>query len=489
MKILLTDGDYGHCVAAARDLRASGHQVHVLGRSSAPAFFSSAVHKAHVLRSEDLRATQIVDVCRENNLEGVIPVGIESVLAVDSVRSELVGFANFALPPQSSLALSKDKFVLQKLATDLTIPVPLSVLVSSLDDLHRQLAEATLPFVLKSVSHLCPWRPLYVRSEDENMQLLKSNSVNPYFLFGAIQIQQMIEGLGEGFFALYQDGQCVRMMTHERLMEYPPSGGSSWLATSTRKEDIRLMGIALLDALEWHGPAMVEFKRSKDSGTAYLMELNPKLWGSLALSIASGMRVPSDIGRLIAGEQLVPDFSYTSGILFWWPFNSPDALRGGFKALGHGWPMTNLRWFDFAPHLLELIIMLLRFVSQLWLFKDLGRWLGWVRRLGIVTATQRFSGEVLGIPTRKASEVSNFLWVGAKPKLVRRAYLRLVEGRSILSLIESDLQDSGRESRDHLYFSLPEYVEIDPPTLIRLAKTIDDLRAQGKKYLFIVARE
>lgn len=488
MKILLTDGDYGHCVAAARDLRSSGHQVHALGRRTAPASFSNAVHKSHVLKPDDLRAQRILDLCRENNLEGVIPVGIESVLAVDSVRSELSGFTSFAVPPQNALTKSKDKFLLQEFASDLKIPIPSSILVSSLDELNRHLDEATFPFVLKSVSHLCPWRPLYVRTEGQKTELLNSNSANPYFLFGAVQIQRMVDGPGEGFFALYQNGQCVRMMTHERLMEYPPSGGSSWLATSTEKDDIRLMGMSLLDALEWHGPAMVEFKRSKDAGTPYLMELNPKLWGSLALSIASGMRVPADIARLIAGERLVPDFSYTSGILFWWPFNSPEALFGGFKALSHGQPKTNLRWFDFAPHLVELITMLLRVGSQLFILRDLGRWLGWVLRLGSRAAAERFSGEVLGIPTRKASEVSKFLWVGAKPKLVGRAYLRYVERRSILSLLERDPRESDHKLRNHIHFPLPEYVDIDPSTLIRLAETMEDIRAQGKR-VFVHCRE
>lgn len=488
MKILLTDGDYGHCVAAARDLHSTGHEVHALGKRFAPASFSRAVHKAHVLKPEESRAQRLLDLCGENNLQGVIPVGIESVLAVDSVRSELSGVTSFAVPPHDSLAKSKDKFQLQGLASDLKIPVPQSILVSSLNELNHQILAVGFPFVVKSVSHLCPWRPLYVRTEEQKRDFLKSNSANPYFLFGQVQIQRLIEGTGEGFFALYQDGQCVRMMAHERLMEYPPSGGSSWLASSTAKEDIRRMGMSLLDALEWHGPAMVEFKRSKDAGTPYLMELNPKLWGSLALSISSGMRVPSDIAQLIAGERLVPDFSYTSGILFWWPFNSPGALFGAFKALSHGRPRTNLRLFDFAPNLVELVMMLLRAGSQLFILKDLGRWLGWVLRLGGRAAAERFTGEVLGIPTRRASEVSEFLWVGAEPKMVGRAYLRHVQRRSILSLLERVPRKSEQKSRDHIHFPIPEYVDIDASTLVRLAETIDNFRDEGKR-IFIHCRE
>ena len=248
------------------------------------------------------------------------------------------------------------------------------------------------------------------------------------------------------------------------------------------------MGMSLLDSLEWHGPAMVEFKRSEDDGTPYLMELNPKLWGSLALSIASGMRVPSDIARLIEGDNLVPDISHTSAILFWWPFNSPGALFGGLKALSHGRPRTNLKFFDFGPHLVELITMVLRAGIQLFILRDVGRWLGWFLRLGRRGAAERFSGEVLGIPTRKACEVSNFLWVGAKPKMVGRAYLMYVQRRSILSLVERDPRESEQKSWDHTYVPLPEYVAIDPSTLVGLAQTIENIRAEGKR-LFVHCRE
>lgn len=488
MKILLTDSNYGHTVAAARDLRASGNGVHVLGRRFAPASLSRAVQRAHVLNSEDSRAKQIVDVCRGNNLQGVIPVGIESVLAVDSVRAELSGSTNFVIPPHSSLQLSKDKFLLQEFARGLAIPVPSSVLVSSLDELHFQLERTSFPFVLKSVSHLCPRKPLYVKSEYDKMQLLRTNSANPYFLYGAIQIQQMVEGPGEGFFALYQHGECVRLMTHERLMEYPASGGSSWLATSTAREDIRMMGTMLLDALQWHGPAMVEFKRGSDSGTPYLMELNPKLWGSLALSISSGVRVPSDIGRMIAGERLVPDFSYTSGIVFWWPLNSSGALLGGFKALSYGPLRTNLRWLDLGPHFVEIAMLFRRCVAKLPLLREFFRWMGWVRRLGITTATQRFIGEVLGVPTRKSCEITGFIWVGAKPKRLGRLYLRLVENRVIVSLVEGSAEVPGPAERGHLHFPLPEYVEIDVSVLVRLTNTFNELEARGKK-LFVHCRE
>ena len=42
----------------------------------------------------------------------------------------------------------------------------------------------------------------------------------------------------------------------------------------------------LLDSLNWNGPAMVEFKLDQNLNEYKLIEINPKLWGSLDLTIS-----------------------------------------------------------------------------------------------------------------------------------------------------------------------------------------------------------
>ena len=48
----------------------------------------------------------------------------------------------------------------------------------------------------------------------------------------------------------------------------------------------------LLDAVHWHGVAMVEF-RETPQGEFYLMEVNTRFWGSLQLAIDSGVDFPA----------------------------------------------------------------------------------------------------------------------------------------------------------------------------------------------------
>ena len=89
---------------------------------------------------------------------------------------------------------------------------------------------------------------------------------------------------------------------HRRVRENPPTGGASVCAVSIYDGKLLDYGRRLLDALNWHGVAMVEFKRDRLSGELYLMEINPKLWGSHDLAIASGMDFSSALVDMSMGS-------------------------------------------------------------------------------------------------------------------------------------------------------------------------------------------
>lgn len=74
------------------------------------------------------------------------------------------------------------------------------------------------------------------------------------------------------------------------------------------------MAIRLLRELNWYGLAMVEFKVDPRDGVPKLMEINPKLWGSLNLAIASGVDFPALLYRLAVDGDVRPVFDYQVGV-------------------------------------------------------------------------------------------------------------------------------------------------------------------------------
>jgi predicted ATP-grasp superfamily ATP-dependent carboligase len=130
-----------------------------------------------------------------------------------------------------------------------------------------------------------------------------------------------------GVFACYDNGQPIAVFSHKRIREKPPSGGVSVLRESVPVDPLAAKyALALLDALSWHGVAMVEFKMDEHDGGFKLMEINGRFWGSLQLAIDSGVDFPLLIGQILAGIPASRIASYKTGIRSRWLWGDIDGL-------------------------------------------------------------------------------------------------------------------------------------------------------------------
>lgn len=105
-----------------------------------------------------------------------------------------------------------------------------------------------------------------------------------------------------GFFALYDEGDPITTFQHRQVRGWNYSGGPSAYRESVDIPALETAGRALLDGLEWHGLAMVEFLRDEDSGEFKLMEVNPRFWSSLPFTVRTGANFPYYFWLLACGE-------------------------------------------------------------------------------------------------------------------------------------------------------------------------------------------
>ena len=100
-------------------------------------------------------------------------------------------------------------------------------------------------------------------------------------------VQQYCPGYGLGQMLHMANDAATLRFQHRRLREFPPSGGvSSLCASIPLNEHAAQMARseALLAALDWEGPAMVEYRFDPATGIYWLMEVNGRLWGSVPLA-------------------------------------------------------------------------------------------------------------------------------------------------------------------------------------------------------------
>lgn len=97
---------------------------------------------------------------------------------------------------------------------------------------------------------------------------------------------------------------------------YPIYGGVGAVNVTTHDKKLAELARRLLEEIKWHGPAQVEFKFDERDKTYKLIELNPKLWGTLDLSIRVGFNFPAMIRDILLGERFIPPDHYPEGVRY-----------------------------------------------------------------------------------------------------------------------------------------------------------------------------
>ena len=222
-----------------------------------------------------------------------------------------------------------NKANLVSLARELNIPIPNTTYCE--DGTKFDYSQiASYPIVLKpSLSHIWledRWLSTSVhiaKDRNEVQQLLEEKE---YLREHPFLLQEFIPGHGEGIFTLYNRGQAITFFAHERLREKPPRGGVSVLSQSRACDPDQLnYSKLLLDHTVWHGVAMVEFRVTPE-GKPYLMEVNTRFWGSLQLSIDSGVDFPDLLHRVTIGESAEEVKDYIIGQKLRWLLGDFDSL-------------------------------------------------------------------------------------------------------------------------------------------------------------------
>ena len=359
----MTDGEFKHTLGIVRSLAERGHEVHLLARSGrAPAAHSRAVSETHFGPAPRDSGFEEWLTSRLEALTPVslVPVGSGSMAAVHRLRGRLPDGVRVALPPPNSFETANEKARTALMARAVGVRTPDERLVSNETEARLAVEAFGVPLVLKSAREEGRKVLRYVRSEAE---LAPAFAAVRALTGGALLAQRYVTGDGFGFSALYWEGRRVRHCMHRRVREWPPSGGTSACAESLPDApELERSGTALLDSLQWHGVAMVEFKGSLEPGGLSLMEVNAKFWGSHDLALAAGVDFPGDLVALLEGDALEPQapgravrFSWPLGGDLWHglfrPADLPAVLADALSpAVAH-----NFRADDPLPHLFELM--------------------------------------------------------------------------------------------------------------------------------------
>ncbi len=346
MKLFLTDADYKHTLGAIRRLAARGVDV-VAGATSwrAQGLYSRYCSQRVITpppSSEIAFTVFLVDYMRQNPVDALLPIGYAASRTVSKYLPQFEEATRTAVASYDAMQIASEKDRTYQFAERCGVRIPR--IYASAADVEQ------FPVVVKSTgeSH----RLHYVNDADALAHIGTTGAV----------IQEYIPGDGYGFYALYRHGGIRAYFMHRRIREYPATGGASTAAESVYDPEIREIGERLLNALQWHGVAMVELKKDSRDGRYTLMEINPKFWGSLDLAAASGVDFAWLTARMAIDGDIEPVSDYRLGVRYHWlypdeilhiasrPSSIGAVLRDTLDAKVRG----NVEWRDPLPTLFQI---------------------------------------------------------------------------------------------------------------------------------------
>ena len=312
-KVLVLDAHHRHSLAVARSLGRRGVPVIVASpQSRFPAHYSRYTQGTEILDYDDPRAAvdRCLDIVARHGIDIIIPAALAGHAFLCRHQDQLAGHVKAPFnAPEIFDALSNKKATME-MADRLQVPFPRSIPITGPDSIATIAATLQFPLVFKSVvdqGTVC-----YAHDEAELASIAaKFERENPDLIAQGLHpiAQEYIEGEGCGFFALADAGDVRAWFMHRRMHEVPPSGGPSAMASSFRDEHLADLGRRFFEATGYNGVAMVEFKQATRDGEYYIIEVNPKFWGSLDLAIHSGVDFPWLLYCQLAGI----DTDYTAG--------------------------------------------------------------------------------------------------------------------------------------------------------------------------------
>lgn len=150
---------------------------------------------------------------------------------------------------------------------------------------YTSVKEAKIPFVVKPNNKSSAKGVQYCFSEYKREKITRLD----HYL-----CQEYVEGIGCGYETYCKNGKIVVDYGHIRLAEYPVSGGSSVWRKGYVHENMRKSAEAILKKVPWTGFAMFEFKLTP-KGELVLIEVNPRIWGSINQALQDGVELFADI--------------------------------------------------------------------------------------------------------------------------------------------------------------------------------------------------
>jgi predicted ATP-grasp superfamily ATP-dependent carboligase len=327
--VFVTDGRAISALAVARRFDSHGLSVHVgeaFGHNLTA--HSAATAAAHTYPSPDDEPAAfkrwLAALVEREAFDFVVPVRDSTTRLVAELADTLPAGTKTLLDTPDRIQQLQDKARFGKLAAELGVPTPQTYFPEE-TDIETIREQADFPVLVKPTNASGARGIRRVERPEELAAAYRTGTRED----GDVIVQEYVDHSRHYSIGAVFDGGTPRAIhAYEELLQYPDSGGPAIRARSVPIEPWVDEMLGLLEAVDWTGPAHMDVLFDSEAGAYTLLEVNPRLWSSIALSIDSGVDVPGVMLDIANGAEPPQPDGYRTDQVYRWTF--PNELLWAF---------------------------------------------------------------------------------------------------------------------------------------------------------------
>lgn len=258
----------------------------------------------------------LINALQKYNCDVLFPMDDDTLEVAVNFRNQLEPLCHIPIPPSESYYIACDKAKSVQLAQKAGIDCPYTVCPTSNKEVECLASNIAYPAVIKPRKSSGSRGIRLVHSGESLVSTYTAvHNLYPYPI-----IQEYI-GTGERFDVclLYNKHHKLRAsFVQKEIRHFPPDMGPSTVQESIWFPELIEKARSIIEQLDWYGIVELEFMRDSRDGKYKFMEINPRFWGSLQMSITAGVDFPWLLYKMLMDGDVNEVFEYKTGLKCQW---------------------------------------------------------------------------------------------------------------------------------------------------------------------------
>ena len=298
-------------------------------------------------------ANQVRNMVKTGKYDLVVPTTDFSAMILAKYKKEYEAYCKVASNDWEIYQIAADKNKTMRVCTDLNLPCPATLFEIDNIDKVRTLQ---FPIVVKPT---IGYGAIGFHKVDTRQDLEK--------LFSGMSSEEIRQYVFQEYIpqtdlqyecAMFMDnhGVAKTALVFSKNRWFPVEGGSSTLNITVDRPDIVESCTKLLKAINWRGAADIDLIQDPRDGKAKIMEINPRVSGSVKIAFIAGANQARQMKELAEGDEVTEYKQYEKGLRlrsfqtdFLWFLKSPDRFKA--RPSWFSWKRTKEQIFSWSDPL------------------------------------------------------------------------------------------------------------------------------------------